>query len=339
MDRRFTIAALVAALALLAATAFAPSAGASGRREAGRHDRARPDTIDLPDGFQGEGVAVGDDDTFYAGSRIDGRVARGDLGAGTSEVLVATPLMPVAVGLKADVRHGLLWVAGGPTGQAAVYDLETGAPVVALTLTTQTSFINDVTLTRDAAYFTNSVMPELYRVPVARDGTVGTPETIALQGPAAQFVDGFNLNGIAADRAGRALVVVNSATGLLYRVDPDSGTSTVVDLGGASVATGDGILLVGRTLYVVQNGTVPGVPNQILVVRVSHDLSSGRVVGVITSPLFETATTVAKAGDTLVAVNAQFAGAPIDPEAEVVLLDRHDGHGRHDQDDHADLER
>ena len=97
---------------------------------------------------------------------------------------------------------------------------------------------------------------------------------------------------------------------------------TLIDLGGGEVPTGDGILLHGRTLYVLQNGGAPddGVPNQIAVIRLSSDLTSGRIVDTRTSPLFETATTLAKRGSLFVAVNAQFGGTPVDPEAEVVLL-------------------
>lgn len=189
-----------------------------------------------------------------------------------------------------------------------------------MTLTTANSFINDVTVTRDAAYFTNSLSPEIYRVRVSKHGIVGEPETIALHGPAGQFVTGFNNNGIEATRDGGKLIVVNSAKGELYTVDPTTGDSALIDLGGASVPTGDGLLLTGKTLFVLQNGTQPGVPNQIVVIRLRRHLTVGRVVDTITSPLFETATTLARRGDILVAVNAQFAGAPIDPEPEVVLL-------------------
>ena len=115
-----TVASAIIAAALLVP---ASSAGAAG----GRHDpRPCGSTIDLPEGFAGEGVAVGKGSTFYAGSLADGRIARGDLRAGTSEVFVTAPVVAPAVGLKADLRHGLLWVAGGPTGMAAVYDLDTG---------------------------------------------------------------------------------------------------------------------------------------------------------------------------------------------------------------------
>ena len=66
-------------------------------------------------------------------------------------------------------------------------------------------------------------------------------------------VQGFNANGIAETPDHRALLVVQSATGLLFRVDPATGAATVVDLGGYALTNGDGLLVVGRTLYVVQN--------------------------------------------------------------------------------------
>jgi hypothetical protein len=302
--------AVAAALALPLGTASAAPRGDS--------------TIDLPDGFAGEGVAVGRGQTFYAGSLADGQIARGNLRRGTADPWVTMPVLAPAVGLDADVRHGLLWVSGGPTGEAAAYDLDTGVSAAELTLTTGPAFINDVVSTHDAAYFTNSMAPELYRVPVSRGGGVGEPETLPLLGPAGDFVDEqFNLNGIEATPNGKTLIVVNSFTGELFTVDAQSGESAMIDLGGGSVTTGDGLLLAGHTLYVLQNGNGPGATNQIAVIRLSSDLSSGRIVRTITSPLFETATTLAKRGNVLVAVNAQFAGAPIDTQAEVVLLRAH----------------
>jgi hypothetical protein len=312
MYKRLALAGIVAALVLPAATASASS---------GHDHHDLPDTIDLPAGFVGEGVAVGAHDTFYAGSVADGRVARGDIRDGVSEVFVSDPLVTAATGLKADRRHNLLWVSGAGTGQAAVYDLKTGAPVVALTLTTAPSFINDVIVTPHAAFFTNSFAPEIYKVPVSRDGVVGTPETIALAGPAAETVAGFNLNGIEATSDGHTLIVVNTATGKLFTVDARTGDSATIDVDGMTFPTADGILLQGHTLLVLQNGLSPTpVPNQIVVIHLRHHLTQGRVVDTLTSPLFETATTLARSGNVLVAVNSQFGGAPIDPESELVLL-------------------
>jgi sugar lactone lactonase YvrE len=327
MYKRLALAGIVAAMVV-------PVSGVAAESGHG-HDGDHPDTIDLPAQFVGEGVAVGKNRTFYAGSVFGptgGFIARGDLRKGTSEVFISDPLVPAATGLKADLRHDLLWVSGAGSGQAAVYTLENGDPVVALTLAAPaTSFINDVIVTRKAAYFTNSFAPEIYRVPVSNHGEVGAPETIALSGPAAETIAGsFNLNGIEAAKDGRTLIVVNSTTGKLFTVDAKTGGSALIDVDGMTFPTGDGILLQGRTLYVLQNGNSPGVPNQINVVRLNRDLTEGRLVDTITSPLFETATTLARRGDLLVAVNSQFGGAPIDPESELVLIDRDNGHEDHD---------
>ncbi len=303
-----TAAVLGVALAITGGTATAAARPGDG-------------TIELPSGFAAEGIAIGAGNTFYAGSRAGGFVAIGDLRHRTSSLFVDQPIVNVAVGLKADLRRGLLWVAGGGTGQAAVYDLATADAIEAITLTAGPSFINDVVVTRDGAYFTNSAAPELYFVP-ADNGTIGEPVTIPLagRGPAGDFVSGTNLNGIAATPNGKTLIVVNSAKGELYTVDPATGASSRIDLRGETVRTGDGILLSGPTLYVLQNGVNAVSPNQITVVRLLAGLSRAIVVDTLTSPLFETATTLAKRGNVLAAVNAQFAGAPIDPEPEVVLL-------------------
>ncbi len=189
----------------------------------------------------------------------------------------------------------------------AVYDSATGDTVAAVDL--GEGFINDVIATRDGAYFTNSFSPVFYFLPVSRSGVVGVPEIVALSGPALDtFVPGtFNYNGIEATPNGKTLIVVNSATGELFKVDPSSGESSLINLGGESVSSGDGILLQGKTLYVVRN-----VLNEVAVVRLSPSLSSGRVVDTITNPAFEVPTTIARSGSRLVVVNAQF-GIPVDP--------------------------
>lgn len=280
-----------------------------------------PNVIDLPDGIAGEGIATGEGATFYAGSLANGHVVRGDLRSGTVEAFVDDPAVAPAVGLSVDVANDLLFVAGGPTGQAAAYDTTTGATVAIFDLTDGPAFVNDVITTRDAAWFTNSFAAELYRVPIGADGTLGTPQTLPLSGPAAALVGDFNLNGIEATANGKTLLAVNSTSGDLFTIDPDTGDSATIDLGGDAVPTGDGILLQGHTLYVLQNGAAPGVPNQVAVVALSGDLSSGQVVDTITDAFFETATTLARHGNRLAAVNAQFAGAPIDPGFEVVVFD------------------
>jgi hypothetical protein len=71
--------------------------------------------------------------------------------------------------MKVD-RRGRLFVSGAQTGTASVYDAATGTLLRSYTLTTDPSFINDVTLTRRAAYFTDSVNQRLYVLKLKRRG-------------------------------------------------------------------------------------------------------------------------------------------------------------------------
>ena len=223
-----------------------------------------------------------------------------------------------AIGLKYDARSGLLFVAGGPTGNAYVYDGETGESVAELQLNTQGSFINDVIVTKDAAYFTNSNEAVFYRVPLVNHGQLPDPvviQEIPLSGDF-ELQEGFNSNGIAALPNGKTLIIVNSAAGALYNVDPTSGVATLIDLGGESVPNGDGLLLEGKTLYVVQNFL-----NKIAVIQLNSDMTAGTIVDEITSDSFRVPTTIARFGNALYAVNARFDTEPTpDTEYEVVRV-------------------
>ncbi len=281
--------------------------------------QAFPEVIPLPDGFQPEGIASGKGTTFYVGSIPTGAVYRGDLRTGEGEVLVLAQDGRAAIGLKYDDRAGLLFVAGGATGFAYVYDGDTGENVAEIQLTTLPSFINDVVVTKDAAYFTNSQQPTLYRVPLEKNGDLPSSpivEEIPLTGDYQFTPNAFNANGIAATPNGKTLIIVNSVDGVLYNVDPDTGVATRIDLGGATVPNGDGILLQGKTLYVVQNRL-----NQIAVVELNSKLTEGTIVDTITHPAFRVPTTIARFGNSLYAVNARFGTTPTpDTEYEVVRV-------------------
>ena len=264
-----------------------------------------PEVIPLPNGWLPEGVVTGRGPVIYAGSRANGAIYAADLVTGAGHVLVPGQAGRVAVGLDFDIRSNFIFVAGGPTGKAYVYDADTGTEVREYTLTAPGTFVNDVIVTRDAAYFTDSARPAYYRVPLSPGGRPAAPEavqTIPLSGDYQQ-VPGFNANGIEAHR--QYLIIVNSVAGVLYRVEPLTGVATRIDLGGASVRAGDGLLLRGRTLYVVRN-----VLNQVAAIELAPDLSRGTLVGVITHPAFDTPTTVAGFGGWLYVVNARFATPP-----------------------------
>ena len=259
-----------------------------------------PDVIALPAGIQPEGIAVGRGTTFYVGSIPTGAVYRGDLRTGTVD---DDPLVPARAGRAAvgvEEAGGLLFVAGGGTGKAFVYDAATGEDVAVLTLTTGPTFVNDVVVTRKAAFFTDSVNPVLYRV----DRETLQVAVLPLTGDLV-YVAGFNVNGIDATPDGGTLVLVQSNTGMLFTADPETGETQRIELaGGESVPGGDGVLLHGRTLYVVQNQR-----NRVAEVRLSGDLSTGTVVGRTANASFDVPTTIARFGSRLYAVNARF-GTP-----------------------------
>jgi sugar lactone lactonase YvrE len=281
------------ALAALALAAPVLAAGAA---------RPFPERLALPDGFQPEGIAIGPRATFYVGSIPTGAVYRGSLRTGAGSVLVPAQPGRAAIGIDVD-RRGHLFVAGGPTGDAFVYDAATGAELATYELAPAPTFVNDVVVTREAAWFTDSVRPFLYRVAIAPNGALGAAQEIPLTGDI-RFVTGFNVNGIDATPNGKTLVIVQSNTGKLFTVDA-SGHASEIDLGGGSVMRGDGVLLDGRTLYVVQN-----VLNQVAVVALSPDLSTGRIVRVITPSGVDVPTTIDEFGRRLYVVNARFLTPP-----------------------------
>lgn len=281
---------LIALAALLAGTTVGPAgAGAANF----------PDRIELPDGFAPEGIATGRGSSFYTGSLAGMGIWHGDYRTGTGDLLVESggPF----VGMKVDA-FGRLWVAGGPAGNGYVFDATTGAPLATFAFATAPTFVNDVVVTRHAAYFTDSMQPAIYRVPIGPAGAIGMPETIPLDPASIGFMPGaFNLNGIEAVRGGRWLVAVNSTAGTLVRIDPGTRAAATIDLGGASVSNGDGILLHGRTLYVLRNQL-----HVLTSVELSADLATGVVTGERLLSSVDVPTTLARFGSSLYAVNARF---------------------------------
>jgi hypothetical protein len=202
-------------------------------------------SIVLPGATSAEGVAAGAGNTFFAGDLFAGDIFRGDVRAGTASLFIDAPAGRQALGMKVDVAHHLLFVAGGFTGQAYVYDTRTGATVATYQMGTPgSSIINDVALTPQGAWFTDSAQAHLLFVPVSGNGQLGAFVTLPVTGPAADTGDAFNLNGIAATPSGHTLIVAHSGNAELYTVDPQTGASALI--AGVSVPNVDGIVLRGR---------------------------------------------------------------------------------------------
>ncbi len=268
-----------------------------------------PTHIDLPSGFRPEGIVIGKGTTFYVGSIPTGALYRGDLRTGQGEVITpgaASGSASIGLAIDDDER---VYVAGGGTGQGRVIDGHTGAVLATYQLSSATpTFVNDVAVSKDFAWFTDSMRTTgvVYRVPLGGDPTA-VPVTIPLI-PPSPLPELTGLNGIDVTPDGKTLIVVQSNPGRLFTVNADTGVASLIDLAGEFVPNGDGILLDGSTLYVVQNQL-----NQLAVVALSDDLTSGTVDKRV--PLFDVSvpTTIDRYGDRLYVVNARF-GQPMTPE-------------------------
>jgi len=297
--RRLLVTGAATAGAALVPAAGTPAAAAGKRR---------PTVLRLPNGFRPEGIAVGGGPYAYLGSLGDGSLYRADLRTGEGAIFSAGPGTP-SVGLKLDHR-GRLFVAGRGQG-ARVVDARSGAILASYALTSVTpTFANDVFLTPRAAWFTDSFQPALYALPLGRHGQLPDADgvvTVTLSGDWSQVAgEVVNANGITATPDGSALLVVQSGVGGLHRVNPRTGVTKLVDLGDAAPLTnGDGLLLIGRTLYVVQNRQ-----NAIDVFRLAADGRSGVFQRRVTDPLFDVPTTVAAYKGRLYLPNARFTTTP-----------------------------
>jgi sugar lactone lactonase YvrE len=247
-----------------------------------------PIAIDLPAGFAPEGIAIAGS-YAYLGSRVTGSVYRADLATGAGEIIYTGSGTPTH-GLRIDGR-GRAFLSGG---DVRVIDIHTGELLAAYPI--GLSFINDVVLTRDAAWFTDSFSATLHRLPFTGNGSVGAVPLTGITITAGTV----NLNGICVAPDGRALLVVQANTGLLFRVDPATGAAARVSLGGASVVNGDGLLLDGHTLYVVRNRA-----NVVDVFTLNRGGTAGVRTGTIADPGFAIPTAAASHGGRLYVVNSR----------------------------------
>lgn len=289
-----TAAAVLPALAL-ALTPVAPAAA-----------HQRPDTIALTTGSLPEGITTGPGSTFFAGARKDGAVRQYSTRTGALLRTVVAPVAgEVAVGLLYDAATRRLFVAGGATGDVTVYDARSGA-VLYTANTGENRFINDVTVTRKAAYFTDSRSGQLIVVPLGRKGSLprdGAFDVLTLRGDYVQPA-GFGLNGIRDLPSGDLLVV---SGGVLYSVAPRTGVADRVEQGGRALTGGDGLELKGRTLYVV-NGYGG---DEVVQLRLGKDARTTSVARVLdesdTTSDLDRPTTGALIGGALYVVNGRFA--------------------------------
>jgi hypothetical protein len=217
-----------------------------------------------------------------------------------------------SVGIAYEAAQNRLWVAGGGpgfgmgNGDVRVYDASSGDLLATFLPPGDVGALNDVAVTHDAVYVTDSFNAQLVVIPLPADGSLPSEDSATLLPVTGDFVQTPpptpNLNGIVAK--GGVLLVAQTSTGKLFSVDPDTGVANEVDLGDEVVLPGpDGLELRGNTLYVVGGGLVT-------VVRLGAHLASGVVLGEITDPGLDVPTTATVSAGRLWAVNARFGTGP-----------------------------
>ncbi len=305
-------AGLFAAAALCAPTGHA--------LEPGVRIISAPPEIEYP-----EGVTVDDQGWIYVSSAVDSAVARMNAQGEAVEILseggVLLPpeeqLFPGLLGKKID-EHGRLWIMGGRSGKIFVLDKDTGELVAEHAVPSENNALNDAAILDDAVYVTDTAQPILWRL--SKDGEkIGAPEAwLSFDGTPLQYAPGRNLNGIAADADGKYLIVIQMDKGLLFRIDLASKDVTPIDVGGEPVSNGDGLVLVGQTLYLVRQAET-----EVVTLRLAPDFTSAEVISRFSDPALTWPATAAIAGGELLVMDTQFnrraTGDPVKPFSIVAI--------------------
>jgi len=299
-----------------------------------------PEALTMPgSGLFIEGVILdGRTGAVFASSMDGGTIFRAPQGRSLFEVFQPAGAngCTSATGLRIDPENRRLIVCGGVTGLAFAYDADTGAPLGRYSngLTTEPpktmkpnadapTFVNDVAIIAGDAYFTDSYDAALYRLTKASvDATVPYGEGVLerwlpFEGTVIAYrsddtIPGrFNLNGIEAAPDGRYLVVVQTNTGKLFRIDVAS--RAVIEIVGEGNPGGDGLLLLSEfELLSVDMTKQPTLTR----LRLADDYGSYEVVGRFDAPGNVSPTSAQVVGDRLLLTESQIWDVLIGGEPE-----------------------
>lgn len=295
------------AIALIACTMPMLSASAG--------EKPFPKRVPVLDGSYHEGFAIGRGTTAFSGSP-DGSIYKVDLRSGNGEILVDAidPLDCFNLGMRVDRRTNYLFVANCYFGTATVYDPDAGGdPIMVYQLDDSgAGLINDLAITQDAVYFTDFWQPFIYRLPLSKNGRIPEGADAATAIPlTGDFEVGDNVfgafaNGIVATPDGKTLIIGNSGTSKIFRVDPATGHADEIIID-PPLQEGflDGIVFRDGILYILTPYD-PAPEDLIQVVLLSDDMLTGTLLGTITDEDMDGVASGALHGDSLYVNNARY---------------------------------
>jgi sugar lactone lactonase YvrE len=252
-----------------------------------------------------EGIAV-HDSQFYVTSVHDGDIYRGNLGEPTAEVFIPSPGFGSG-GIKATATRLVVVQGNEHEGGVTVFDRETGDRVVRFSNGKKSGATNDVAIAPNGdAYVTDSGNPVLYRIPAAalqqrQTKVQELPVFMSFRGTSFTYENGGSANGIVVSEDNKFLLMVNFGTGQLFRIRLADQQVNEVDLHGAQLTSGDGMVLAGQDLYVVLHDA-----ETVAKVAMRNGYAEVGPVTFTTDPTFLNPTTAAIAGNRLLVVNSQF---------------------------------
>jgi Cu-Zn family superoxide dismutase len=247
------------------------------------------------------GIAWHDESqSFFVGTYFDGSLYRGRLDDPTVRVFLAGWPGQAAEGIK--TADGRLYVAGGLYGEIRIYDLDSRARAGSFA-TGHGGALTDLVVTDTGhVWVTDGVRPVLWHLtPEQVAAGSGTSAAVPVSPEIAFDRSKFNLGGIVA-LSEQQLVVLKYNDGTFYRIDldanaPDGRTITRID--GATVRQGGGMILDGGRLVIADD-------DGLSIVELSEDVQRATLVRQVREPPFKEATTVTRARDRYLVVNADF---------------------------------
>jgi sugar lactone lactonase YvrE len=295
IDKKQVLRILLILLTITALAAGSPAVAADGTRVF---------TLDPSTHGNPEGVAFDPSSgAFFVGSTGDGTIYRGTLDNPTVTEFIPGAQGKEAVGMK--VANGKLYVACGFSGAVRVYNI-VSRQLVASFETGGGGMLNDLVVTRTGDVFvTDSFRPTLWRITAAQVAAGGgTPAGIPVEPEIQYVVDPFpfNLNGIVALKGGQQLVVGQSNTGKLFRIDLDNRALNGRKIHEIAVEPlfSDGLLLDKGQLIVVTFDPA------LTFVKLDDNAEQGKVIERRTDPTLREPSTVARARNFYLVVNADF---------------------------------